>query len=51
MVNDTFRIVKTPPNINIVTARWVWNIKYTSNQLINRYKARLVAKGFIQVYG
>ena len=51
IANDTFRIIKTPPDTNIVTARWVWNVKYTSNQLIDRYKARLVARGFTQVYG
>ena len=49
--NDTFEIVNKPPDTNIVTARWVWTVKYTSDQLIDRYKARLVARGFTQVYG
>ena len=24
--NDTFEIVEEPPNVNIVTCRWVWNV-------------------------
>ena len=44
--NDTFRIVKKPHGVNIVTARWVWNVKYTEQHAVNRYKARLVARGF-----
>ena len=27
--NDIFRIVEKPYGVNIVTARWVWNVKYT----------------------
>ena len=28
--NDIFKIVKKPEGVNIVTVRWVWNIKYTN---------------------
>ena len=27
--NDIFKIVKKPEDVNIVIARWVWNVKYT----------------------
>ena len=50
-VNDIFEIIKRPKDTNLVTAKWVWAVKYTSNQLIERYKVRLVARGFTQIHG
>ena len=51
MANGTFKIIKEPKGVNIVIARWVWTVKYTAQQAIDRYKARLVARGFTQIYG
>jgi Reverse transcriptase (RNA-dependent DNA polymerase) len=34
-----------------VGCKWVYKIKYHSNDKIERYKARLVAKGYTQTYG
>lgn len=41
-----------PPGSNIVSTRWVYDIKLNSDmETIKRYKARLVARGFTQRYG
>ena len=47
----TWRLVKGPPNTNVVDSKWVLQIKKNSAGEINKYKARLVAKGFTQIYG
>ena len=46
MANGTFKIIKEPEGVNIVITRWVWIVKYITQQAIDRYKARLVARGF-----
>jgi Reverse transcriptase (RNA-dependent DNA polymerase)/gag-polypeptide of LTR copia-type len=47
----TWRLVKRPPDTNIVDSKWVLRIKKNSAGEIDKYKARLVAKGFTQIYG
>lgn len=34
-------------NANIISSRWVYKIKRTTDGDVERYKARLVAQGFI----
>lgn len=34
----------------IVRCKWVFSVKYKSDETIDRYKARLVAKGYTQTY-
>jgi len=41
-------LVPSSPGQNIFGCKWVYKIKYGSNDSIERYKARLVAQGFHQ---
>jgi len=38
-----------PPKIKPIGSKWVFKVKYHSNDTIERYKARLVAKGYSQI--
>lgn len=49
--NRTWTEVPQPTGVNIVTTRWVFDIKRNFDGSIQRYKARLVARGFTQQYG
>lgn len=49
--NNTWTIVKLPPEKNCVGCRWTYKIKYNSDGFISKYKARLVAKGYTQKEG
>ena len=49
--NQTWEIVKLPPNKKIVGCRWIFTIKHKADGSIERYKARLVAQDFTQTYG
>jgi Reverse transcriptase (RNA-dependent DNA polymerase) len=49
--NNTWIIVQLPKNKKSVGCKWVYRIKYNSDDTIERYKARLVAKGYTQIYG
>lgn len=49
--NGTFAEVVAPSGANIVTCKWVFNVKYTLSGEVQRFKARLVARGFSQIYG
>lgn len=53
IANGTWELVKRPSSkdVNVITSKWVFKVKYTSSGLIDRHKARLVARGFTQVYG
>lgn len=51
IANGTWEYCERPYDKNIVTSKWVFRIKYTHNNLIDRYKARLVARGFTQIFG
>ena len=52
-LNDsgTWRLVKHPPNTNMVDSKWVFRIKKNVVGEVDKYKARLVARGFTQIYG
>jgi hypothetical protein len=43
-------VIRRPINVNIVTSRWVMDVKYQVNRRIERFKTRLVARGFTQIY-
>ena len=46
-----FKATGLPKGRRRVGCRWVFDVKYTLNGLIDRFKARLVAKGFSQTHG
>jgi len=46
--NETWEIVDRP---KAVGCRWIYIVKYKSNETMDRYKARLVAKRYTQTYG
>lgn len=49
--NQTWRVMTLPTGKNTVGCKWVFTVKYNSDNTVERYKARLVAKGFTQTYG
>ena len=49
--NETWNLVPTPPNANIIDCKWVYKLKHNPDGTIARYKAHLVAKGFTQTHG
>jgi hypothetical protein len=50
-MNGTWEEVVPPQEANIISSRWVFNVKYAENGGIEKFKARLVARGFSQRYG
>jgi hypothetical protein len=52
MLKDTgpWEMVPCPPGCNIVSSKWVFQIKCKSNGSVDKYKAHLVAQGFTQIY-
>ena len=52
IANGTWELVQRPSkDVNIITSKWVFKIKYTSTGHLDRYKTRLVARGYTQVHG
>jgi len=43
---QTWEIVNRPLDKEVVGCRWVYNVKYKSDDTLDRYKTRLVAKGY-----
>ena len=50
-IQNTWKLVKPPPNAHILDSRWVFKTKLNKDSSINKRKARFVAKGFQQKYG
>ncbi|XP_072071613.1 uncharacterized mitochondrial protein AtMg00810-like [Arachis hypogaea] len=48
MKNNTWELVKLPPNRSAIGSRWVFRVKYNSDGSLKKYKARLVAQGYAQ---
>jgi len=49
--NDTWEIDDLPPNKEALGCKWVYKIKYHSDDTVERFKARLVIFGNHQVAG
>ena len=49
--NETWDLVPYSEDMNVVTKKWVFRVKYKADGLVDRFKARLVAKGFQQLAG
>lgn len=50
-LNETWKEVEKPKGKTLLSTKWVFTIKYKSDNSIERYKARLVARGFEQREG
>jgi len=51
LLNRTWTELPEPKGVNIVSSRWVFDVKYDRSGNIERFKARLVARGFSQSEG
>ena len=43
MKNDVWEIVPRPENKSVMTSKWIYKIKHTTDGSIEKYKARFVA--------
>ena len=43
MENETWDLVDAPKGVKLIGCRWVYKVKYNTNDSVNQYKARLVA--------
>jgi hypothetical protein len=48
LTNHTWDLLSCPPGTNVVTGKWLFHHKLTSDGSLNRYKAHWVLLGFIQ---
>jgi hypothetical protein len=46
LANHTWDLVPCPPNTNMVTIKWLFRHKLTSDGSLDRHKARWVLRGF-----
>ena len=49
--NDVWDIVPKPEGKSVVSSKWIYKIKHTTDGSIEKYKARFVARGFSQKEG
>jgi len=49
--NKTFDLIPQDPSIKLVSAWWLFKIKYKADRLVNKFKAWWVAKGYSQLHG
>jgi hypothetical protein len=51
VANKTWIPTVPPKGANLVSSKWVFDVKYNTDRSVNKFKARLVARGFSQKYG
>jgi len=49
--NGTWDLVLLPPRKKPIICKWVYKVKYKTDDAVERYKARLVVRGFSQKEG
>lgn len=49
--NETWDVVQQPPNVKVITSKWIFKKKFDKDGNLDRYKARVVARGFMQREG
>ena len=49
--NDVWEIVPRPKDKSVVSSKWIFKTKYSTNGSIEKYKAKFVAHGFSQNEG
>ena len=50
-LNQTWTLTSLPITQKPIECKWVYKIKYKSNDSVDRYKAHLVAKGYTHIEG
>ncbi len=51
MKNDVWDVVPRPKGKPVVSSKWIYKIKHSTDGRIEKYKARFVARGFSQAQG
>eukprot|EP00253_Pinus_taeda_P007865 PITA_07865 len=51
MVNDFWEVVSRPQDRLVVSSRWIYKIKYATDDSVEKYKTGFVAKGYAQKEG
>ena len=51
MKNDVWEVVPKPKGKRVVSSKWIYKIKHTTNGSIEKYKERFVARRFSQKEG
>ena len=46
--NETWELVDAPKGVKSIGCRWMYKVKYNTDDSVNRYKNRLVVKGYTQ---
>lgn len=46
--NKTWKLVPCSADMNLITSKWLFRVKYNKDGSVERYKARLVTRGFQQ---
>lgn len=51
MKNGTWSLVERTPDMNPISTKWIFRIKYKKDGTVERFKTRLVTRGFQQTAG
>ena len=51
MVNDVWEVVPRPQDRSVVGSRWIYKVKYATNDSVEKYRAKFVARGMLRRNG